>query len=62
MTGVVTPLAPKSDPATEMEETMTGAVPVEDNNTTCVPVWPTFTLPKAIVVALTLRVGVDALS
>jgi len=62
VTGVATPLAPKSDPATEMEEIVTGAVPVEDNVTACVPVWPTFTLPNAMVVVLTLKVGVDALS
>jgi hypothetical protein len=31
VSGVVTPLAPKSDPATEMDEIVTGALPAEDS-------------------------------
>lgn len=58
--GVLIPVAVKSDPATEMEEIVTGAVPVEDSVTDWAAVWPAFTLPNAIVVALTLRVGVAA--
>lgn len=33
MIGVVTPDAPKSDPATEMAEIVTGAVPVAESVT-----------------------------
>jgi hypothetical protein len=60
--GVVTPLAPKSDPTTEIDEIVTGTVPVEDSVTACVAVCPTFTLPNVMVVVLTLRVGVAAWS
>jgi hypothetical protein len=58
----MSPVAPKSDPATEMAEIVTGAVPVEESVTTWVAVWPTLTLPKAMVVVLTLRAGIDAFS
>jgi len=62
VTGVLTPTAPKSDPATEMEEIVTGDLPVDERVMECVAVWPIFTLPKETVVALTLRVGVAACS
>lgn len=45
VTGAVTPDAVKSDPATEMPEIVTGAVPVEVKTTGCEDVCPTVTLP-----------------
>jgi hypothetical protein len=62
VSGVVTPVALKSDPATEMDEIVTGAVPVEDSVTVFVAVWPILTLPNATFVALRLRVDVAAWS
>jgi hypothetical protein len=60
--GTVSPEAEKSDPATDMAEMETGPFPVEVRVRDCVPVCPTVTLPKLMVVALTLNVGVVASS
>jgi hypothetical protein len=56
----VIPVAPNSDPATEIEEIVTAAVPEEASVTTCVPVLPTKTFPKDIDEALTVKAGVAA--
>ena len=55
--GSVTPVAEKRDPAMDTPEMVTGAVPVELKVRGAVPVFPTVTLPKLILVALTLNVG-----
>jgi hypothetical protein len=59
--GVVTPVAENSDPATEMPEIVTGALPVEDRVTLCETVCPTAMLPKLIVDALTASTGLAAI-
>jgi len=53
----VIPDALNDDPAIEIPETVTGAVPVEERVSDCETVCPTLTLPKATVVELTPRVG-----
>jgi hypothetical protein len=58
--GAVTPDAVKSDPAMEMPEIVTGAVPVEVKTTGCEAVCPTVTLPKLMVVVLRPSVGAPA--
>ena len=55
VTGVVIPVAPNSDPATEIEEIVTAAVPEEVSVTNCVPVLPTETFPNDTDEALTAR-------
>ena len=60
VTGAVIPESVNKDPATEIDEIVTAAVPVEVSVTDCLAVWPTITLPKLIVVALTPSVGVPA--
>jgi hypothetical protein len=62
VTGVVIPFAPKSEPATESEEIVTGAVPEEVTVTDCVPVLPTETLPNDTDVVFRVKVGVAAFS
>ena len=59
--GVVMPVAENNDPATEMPETVTGALPVEDKVTLCETVCPTRMLPKLIVDELTLSTGFPAI-
>ena len=46
VTGVVIPAAPNREPATEIEEIVTGAVPDEVRVTDCVAVLPTATFPN----------------
>ena len=60
VSGVAIPIAPKSEPATEMEEMVSGAVPVDVSFTDCVPVVPTATFPNEIDVALRPRAGTPA--
>ena len=60
VTGVVIPVAPKSEPATEIEEIATAAVPEEVSVTDCVPVLPTETFPNDTDEALTVKAGVAA--
>ncbi len=55
VTGAVIPVAPNSEPATEIEEIVTGAVPEEVSVTDCVPVLPTETFPNDTDEALTVR-------
>jgi hypothetical protein len=62
VSGVVTPEAVKSEPAMEMPEMVTGAVPVEDNVTGRVAVCPTVTLPKLRLAGLRVKVEVAAFS
>ena len=57
MAGAVNPDAVNSEPATEMPEIATGAVPLAVRTTDFVAYCPTVTLPKSMLVALTLRVG-----
>lgn len=58
MSGALKPGAVKREPAIEIPEIVTGTVPAEESITDCVAVWPTLTLPKLIVLALSLSVGV----
>ena len=60
--GVVTPVAENNDPATEMLEMVTGALPVELSVIACDAFWPTLIFPKFTVVELAARVGVAAFS
>ena len=62
VTGVEIPVAPNREPATEIEEMVTGAVPVEVRVTDCVAVLPTAILPNDTDVVLRVRAGVAALS
>lgn len=50
----------KSDPATEIDEIVTGAFPDDDSVTVLVAVCPTFTPPNETVVLLSARDGVLA--
>lgn len=54
VTGVVIPVAPKREPATEIDEIVTGAVPEEVRVKDCFPMLPTETLPNESEGALTL--------
>jgi len=58
VSGTVIPVAPKSEPATEIPEMVTEAVPVDLRTIVWVAVCPMLTLPKLIVVLLRLRVRV----
>jgi hypothetical protein len=58
VTGVVMPEAVNSDPATEIDEIVTAAVPVAVSVTDCLAVCPTVTFPKLTLVELALSVGV----
>lgn len=58
--GAMIPLAPKSEPATDTEEMVTGAEPEDFRTTAWVAVCPMLTLPKLMVVALRLSDGVPA--
>jgi hypothetical protein len=60
VTGVAIPVAPKREPATEIEEIVTGAVPDEVRVTDCVAVLPTETFPNVTDGALRVRAGVPA--
>lgn len=60
VTGVVIPEEVKSEPAIDMPEIVTGAVPTEESVSDWVAVCPAVTLPKLIVVVLALRVGIAA--
>jgi hypothetical protein len=60
VTGRVSPDTVKPDPVTAVALMVTGAVPVEDSVTDCVTVVLTATVPKAMVVALMLSVGMAA--
>ena len=60
MAGAVNPDAVNSEPATEIPEIATGAVPVAVRTTDFVPYCPTATLPKSMLVAPMLRVGTPA--
>jgi len=55
VTGEVIPVAPNSEPATEMEEIVTAAVPEDISVTNCVPVVPTATFPNDTDEAVTVR-------
>ena len=55
--GAVNPDTVNSEPATEMPEIVTGAVPLAVRTTGFVAYCPTTTLPKSMLVALTLKVG-----
>ena len=57
VTGVVIPVAPNREPATERDEIVTGAVPEEVRVTDFVASAPTFTLPNATDVALRVSAG-----
>lgn len=59
VTGVVIPDAVNSDPAIDKLETVTAAVPVDDNVIACVAVCPSITFPKLTVVELTVSVEVE---
>ena len=56
------PVAPNNEPATEIEEIVTVAVPVEVSVTDCVAVLPAATFPNDIVEVLTAKTGVAAFS
>jgi hypothetical protein len=58
----VIPVAPNSEPATEIEEIVTVAVPVEVSVTDCVAVLPAATFPNDIDEVLTAKTGVAAFS
>ncbi|MFZ0745002.1 MAG: hypothetical protein WAM85_11385 [Terracidiphilus sp.] len=58
--GAATPDSVNSEPATEMAEIVTGAVPVEVKTTGSLDVCPTITLPKARLFVLTLSVSTAA--
>ena len=60
MAGAVNPDTVNSEPATEIPEIATGAVPVAVRTTDFVAYCPTVTLPKSMLVALMLRVGTAA--
>lgn len=60
VTGALIPEAVNSDPATEIDEIVTAAVPVEVSVTDCLAVCPTITFPKLIFVELMPSVGVPA--
>ena len=60
MVGAVNPDVVNSDPATEILEIVTGAVPVAVRTTGFVPYCPTATLPKSMLVAPTLSVETPA--
>lgn len=62
VSGVVMPELENSEPATEMPETVTGPLPVEDKVTVCVEVCPVFTLPNATEVVLAAKVAVGGFS
>jgi len=62
VTGVVIPVAPKSEPATEIEEIVTGAVPEEVRVTDCFPVLPTEIFPNDTDGTLRVKAGVAAFS
>src|ERR1700735_4715425 len=62
VTGAVIPVAPNREPATEIEEMVSGAVPEEASVTDCVPVLPTETLPNDTDEALTVKAEVAAFS
>jgi hypothetical protein len=62
VTGVVIPVAPNSEPATEIEEIVAGAVPEEVRVTDCVPVLPTATFPNDTDVVFRVSAGVAAFS
>jgi hypothetical protein len=57
VTGKVAPVQEKPDPLAVAELTVTGAEPVEVNVNDCVAVVPSFTSPKAMLVALMLSVA-----
>lgn len=59
--GAVIPDAVNREPATEMPEIVTGAVPVDVKVTVFVIVCPTVTSPKSTLAELTLRAGVPEL-
>jgi hypothetical protein len=56
--GVPIPVAPNKEPATEIDEIATGAVPEEVKATVAVAVVPTVTLPNDTDGALTLSAGI----
>ena len=58
--GAVNPDAVNNEPATEIPEIVTGAVPVAVTTTGFVPYCPTATLPKSMLVAPTLSVETPA--
>ena len=58
VTGVEMPIAPNREPATEIEEIVTGAVPEEVTDTGLVAVVPTGTLPNDTDDVLTVSAGV----
>ncbi len=58
VTGVVIPIAPNREPATEIDEIVTGAVPEEVTATGAVAVVPTATFPNDTDGALTVNAGV----
>ena len=60
VSGVVIPVAPNSEPATDTEEMVTGAEPEDFRTTAWVAVCPILTLPKLMVVVLRLSEGVPA--
>ena len=62
MTGVVIPVAPNREPATEIDEIVTGPVPEEVSVTVCVAVLFTSTPPNETLVALSVSAGVAAFS
>jgi hypothetical protein len=57
VTGVVIPVAPNSEPATEIEEIVTGAEPEEVRVTDCFPVVPTATFPNDTDVVFKVSAG-----
>ena len=60
--GAVTPDAVNREPATEIPEIVTGAVPVDVRVTVFFTVCPTVTSPKLTLVELTPRAGVPELA
>ena len=62
VSGKVTPEIVNPDPVNVAALTVTGALPVDERVSVCVAAAPTFTLPKDKLDALTLSVGVAALS
>jgi hypothetical protein len=62
VTGVASPVAPNREPATEIEEIVTGPVPEEVSVTACVAVLFTTTPPNETVVALRVSAGAAAFS
>jgi hypothetical protein len=58
--GAVNPDTVNSEPATEIPEIVTGAVPVAVRTTPFVPYCPTATLPKSTLAALMPRVETPA--